>query len=100
MFWLLSFIVGLIRNSAFPARTVYLKAVQAAADDLNAALLAAQAYGWTAATAEKSNKQKALLTVLLKRLFMEIEEESGASEAKRCSGYEENSSGTAFSSSL
>ena len=43
-------ITGLANNPAFPAPTVDLKAVQTAADDLNAAL-AAQAHGGTAATA-------------------------------------------------
>jgi len=58
-------ITGLTNNPAFPAPTVDLKAVQAAADDLNAAL-AAQAHGGTAATAEKNNKQEALIVVLRK----------------------------------
>jgi hypothetical protein len=58
-------ITGLTNNPAFPAPTVDLKAVQAAADDLNAAL-AAQAHGGTAATAEKNNKQEALIAVLRK----------------------------------
>ena len=58
-------ITGLTNNPAFPAPTVDRKAVQAAADDLNAAL-AAQAHGGTAATAEKNNKQEALITVLRK----------------------------------
>jgi hypothetical protein len=42
---------GLINKAAFPAPAVDLKAVRAAADDLNAAL-AAQAHGGTAATTE------------------------------------------------
>jgi hypothetical protein len=58
-------IAGLTNNPSFPAPTVDLKAVQAAADDLNAAL-AAQALGGSAATAEKNNKQEALITVLRK----------------------------------
>ena len=58
-------ITGLTNNPAFPAPTVDLKAVQAAADDLNAAL-AAQAHGGTAATAEKNNKQEALIAILRK----------------------------------
>ena len=58
-------IAGLTNNPAFPAPTVDLKTVQAAADDLNAAL-AAQAQGGTAATAEKNNRQEALITVLRK----------------------------------
>jgi len=58
-------IAGLTNNPSFPAPTVDLKAVQAAADNLNAAL-AAQALGGSAATAEKNNKQEALITVLRK----------------------------------
>jgi hypothetical protein len=58
-------ITGLTGNPAFPAPTVDLKAVQAAADDLNAAL-AAQAHGGTAATAEKNNKQETLIALLRK----------------------------------
>jgi hypothetical protein len=58
-------IAGLTNNPSFPAPTVDLKGVQAAADDLNAAL-AAQAHGGSAATAEKNNKQEALITVLRK----------------------------------
>ena len=58
-------ITGLTNNPAFPAPTVDLKAVQAAADGLNAAL-AAQAHGGMAATAEKNNKQEILITLLRK----------------------------------
>jgi hypothetical protein len=58
-------ITGLTNNPTFPAPTVDLKAAQAAADDLNAAL-AAQAHGGVAATAEKNNKQEALIIVLRK----------------------------------
>jgi hypothetical protein len=58
-------ITGLTDNPAFPAPTVDLKIVQAAADDLNAAL-AAQVHGGTAATAEKKNKQEALIKILRK----------------------------------
>ena len=58
-------ITGLTNNPAFSAPTVDLKAAQAAADDLNAAL-AAQPHGGTAATAEKNNKQEALIAVLRK----------------------------------
>jgi hypothetical protein len=58
-------ITGLANNPAFPAPPVDLKAVQAAADDLNAAL-AAQVHGGTAATAEKKNKQEALISILRK----------------------------------
>jgi hypothetical protein len=50
-------ITGLTNNIAFPAPPVDLKAAQAAADDLNAAL-AAQVHGGAAATAEKRNKKK------------------------------------------
>jgi hypothetical protein len=58
-------ISGLTNNPAFPAPTVDLKAALAAADDLNAAL-AAQVHGGTAATAEKRNKQEALIAILRK----------------------------------
>ena len=60
-----SVISGLTNNPAFPAPTVDLNAVQAAADDLNAAA-AAQVHGGTAATAEKKNKQEALIKILRK----------------------------------
>ncbi len=68
-------ITGLTNNTAFPAPTVDLKAVQASADDLNAAL-AAQAHGGTAATAEKNNKQEALI-VLLRKLKHYVEDNCG-----------------------
>ena len=58
-------IAGLTNNPSFSAPTVDLKAVQAAADDLNAAL-AAQALRGTAATAEKNNKQEVLISLLRK----------------------------------
>jgi hypothetical protein len=58
-------ITGLIDNPAFPAPAVDLKDVQAAADDLSAAL-AAQIQGGTAATAEKNNKREALIALLRK----------------------------------
>ena len=58
-------VTGLTNNLAFPAPTVDLKALQAAADALNAAL-AAQAHGGVAATAENNNKQEALIIVLRK----------------------------------
>jgi hypothetical protein len=58
-------ITGLTNNPAFPAPTVDLKAAQAAADDLTAAL-AAQVHGGAAATAEKNNKQEALISILRK----------------------------------
>jgi hypothetical protein len=60
-----SVISGLTNNPAFPAPTVDLKEVQAAADDLNAAL-AAQIHGGTAATAEKNNKREVLVLRLRK----------------------------------
>jgi hypothetical protein len=68
-------ITGLTDNPAFPAPTVDLKAVQAAADELNAAL-AAQAHGGTAATAEKNNKQEALIA-LLRKLKHYVEDNCG-----------------------
>ena len=68
-------ITGLTNNPAFPAPTVDLKSVQAAADDLNAAL-AAQAHGGIAATAEKNNKQEALI-VLLRKLKHYVEDNCG-----------------------
>ena len=58
-------IAGLTDNPSFPAPTVDLKTVETAVNDLNAAL-AAQAIGGTAATAEKNNKQKALIALLRK----------------------------------
>jgi hypothetical protein len=58
-------IAGLTNNPSFPAPTVDLKTVQAAADELDAAL-AAQAHGGKIATAEKNNKQEALIAVLRK----------------------------------
>jgi hypothetical protein len=50
-------------NPSFPSPPVDLKTVQAAVDDLNAAL-AAQPNGGPAATAEKKNKQEALIGLL------------------------------------
>ena len=61
----IAIIAGLTDNPSFPAPTVDLKTVQAAADELNAAL-AAQAHGGRTATAEKNNKQEALITLLRK----------------------------------
>jgi len=58
-------ISGLTGNPAFPASTVDLKAVQAAADVLKTALVE-QAQGGTAATADKNNKQEALIVLLRK----------------------------------
>ena len=66
---------GLTGNPAFPAPTVDLKAVQAAADGLKEALVA-QAQGGTAATADKNNKQEAL-TVLLRKLKHYVEDNCG-----------------------
>jgi hypothetical protein len=56
-------ISGLTNNSAFPNPTVALKDLQAAADDLKAAL-AAQVHGGKAATAEKNNKREVLMNLL------------------------------------
>ena len=58
-------ITGLTNNPAFPAPTVDLNAVRAAANDLKSAI-AAQAHGGTTATAEKNNKQEALIKLLFK----------------------------------
>ena len=58
-------IKGLTDNPAYPNPPVDLKTLQAAVDDLNAAV-AAQAHGGTAATAEKNNKQEALIKILFK----------------------------------
>jgi hypothetical protein len=58
-------IAGLTNNPSFPAPTVDLKTLETAVNDLNAAL-AARAIGGTAATAEKNNKQKALVALLRK----------------------------------
>jgi hypothetical protein len=77
-------ITGLTNNPAFPAPTVDLKAVQAAADDLNAAL-AAQTHGGSAATAEKNNKQEALIA-LLHKLKHYVEENCGNDLAVALSG--------------
>lgn len=74
-----SVITGLTGNSAFPAPTVELKAVQDAADGLKAAL-AAQALGGTAATAEKNNRKEALI-VLLRRLKFYVEDNCGNDRA-------------------
>jgi hypothetical protein len=58
-------VTGLTNNPAFPSPTFDLKAVQAAADDLNAALTA-QAHGGSAAKAERKNKQEVLIALLRK----------------------------------
>jgi hypothetical protein len=68
-------IKGLTGNAAFPAPTVDLKAVQAAVDDLSAAL-ATQAHGGAAATAEKNNKRAALVA-LLRKLKHYVEDNCG-----------------------
>ena len=68
-------ITGLTNNPAFPAPPVDLKAVQAATDDLNAALVA-QAHGGTKETAEKNNKREALIT-LLRKLKHYVEDNCG-----------------------
>ena len=52
-------ITGLTGNPAYPSPPVDLKTVQAAVDDLNAAL-AAQVNGGRAATADKNNKKARL----------------------------------------
>jgi hypothetical protein len=68
-------IKGLTGNAAFPAPTVDLKTVQAAVDDLSAAL-AAQPHGGAAATAEKNNKRAALVA-LLRKLKHYVEDNCG-----------------------
>jgi hypothetical protein len=72
-------ITGLTGNPSFPAPTVDLKTVQAAADELNAAL-AAQVHGGRIATAEKNNKQEALITVL-RKLKHYVEDNCGSDPA-------------------
>ncbi len=68
-------ITGLTSNPAFPAPTVDLKDVQGAADGLSAAL-AAQARGRTAETAEKNNREEALIA-LLRKLKHYVEDNCG-----------------------
>jgi hypothetical protein len=68
-------ITGLTGNPSFPSPPVDLKTVQAAVDDLNAAL-AAQLNGGPAATAEKKNKQAALIG-LLRRLRLYVDDRCG-----------------------
>jgi hypothetical protein len=58
-------ITGLTNNPAFPAPPVDLNAVQAAGNELKAAATA-QVHGGPAATAEKKNKQEALIKILRK----------------------------------
>jgi hypothetical protein len=54
---------GMTGNSAFPSPPVDLMTVQAAVEDLSAAI-AAQPYGGPSATAEKKNRQEALIGLL------------------------------------
>lgn len=68
-------LTGLSGNPSFPAPTVDLKEVQGAVDGLSAAL-AAQAHGRTAETAEKNNRQEALIG-LLRKLKHYVEDNSG-----------------------
>ena len=68
-------VAGLTNNPAFPAPTVDLKILQAATDDLNAALVA-QAHGGAKATAEKNNKREALIAHL-RRLKHYVEDNCG-----------------------
>jgi len=68
-------VAGLTNNPAFPAPTVDLKTLQAATDDLNAALVA-QAHGGAKATAEKNNKQEALIA-LLRKVKHYVEDDCG-----------------------
>jgi hypothetical protein len=56
-------IKGLTGNPAYPNPPIDMKTLQAAVDDLNAAI-AAQAHGGKAATAEKKNKQESLIPIL------------------------------------
>ena len=72
-------ITGLTDNPAFPSPTVDLQTLQAAAGDLKTAL-AAQAHGGVAATAEKKNRQGALI-VLLRKLKHYVEDNCGDDEA-------------------
>ena len=65
-------IKGLTDNPAFPSPPIDMKTLQAAVDDLNLAI-AAQAHGGKAETAEKKNKQEALI-VLLRRLKYYVED--------------------------
>jgi hypothetical protein len=58
-------VTGLTDNPAFPSPTVDLQTLQKAIDELNAAITA-QAQGGRAATAEKNNKQAALLRLVRK----------------------------------
>jgi hypothetical protein len=66
---------GLTGNPSFPSPPVDMKTLQAAVDDLNAAL-AAQPQGGSSATAEKNNKKEALIA-LLRRLRHYVDENCG-----------------------
>jgi hypothetical protein len=66
---------GMTGNPAFPSPPTDLKTVQAAVDDLNAAM-AAQPHGGSSATAEKKNKKRALIA-LLRRLRRYVEDNHG-----------------------
>jgi len=68
-------ITGLTGNPSFPSPPVDLKTVQDAVDDLSAAL-AAQPNGGPTATAEKKNRQAALIG-LLRRLRHYVEDHCG-----------------------
>ena len=68
-------IKGMTGNPSFPSPPVDLQTVQAAVDDLSEALVA-QANGGRAATAEKRNKQEALIG-LLRKLRSYVEEHCG-----------------------
>jgi hypothetical protein len=68
-------IASLTGNAAFPSPPVDLKAVQAAIDDLNSAIVA-QAHGGPAATAEKRHKQD-VLKALLRQLKHYVEDHCG-----------------------
>jgi len=68
-------ITGLTGNAAFPSPPVDLKTVQAALNDLNSAMVA-QAHGGPAATAEKHDKQDALIA-LLRQLKHYVEDHCG-----------------------
>ena len=75
-------VTGLTNNPAFPAPTVDLKAVQAAVDQLNVALVAQAGGGGTTATAEKRNKQEALISLL--RKLKHYAEDNYGSGPDRC----------------
>ena len=68
-------ITGMTGNPAYPSPPVDLKTVQAAVDNLNAAM-AAQLNGGPAATADKRNKKAALIG-LLRRLRPYVEDKCG-----------------------